>query len=175
MITKAQAIQKIVDIATSQVGVREIGGNNKGTDIVKYQQATWLAPNAWPWCAAFICWIIREWVKLPDVKEYMKLTDDKIKTWRPRTAGAFDFANTWAKQNNYKLLDEKSLAKAGDLVVFDFSHIGIVIKDQVKIADHIQTVEGNTNGKGERDSVAGDGVWLKERNPNLVKNYIRFI
>jgi hypothetical protein len=175
MITQAQAIKKLVDIATSQVGIRELGGNNKGPDIVKYQQATWLAPSAWPWCAAFICWIIREWVKDPDIKEYMKLTDDKIKTWRPRTAGAFDFANTWAKQNKYKILDEKSLAKAGDLVIFDFSHIGIVIKDQKQTENYITAIEGNTNGKGDRDSVSGDGVWLKERKTNLVKHYIRFI
>jgi len=165
-------IEKLVDIANSQVGIKEEGGNNKGPHIVKYQQTTWLKPDAWPWCAAFVCWCIREWLKDASVKQYMKLTDEQIKTWRPRTAGAFDFAN-WAKKNNLQMLDEKSLAKAGDIVIFDFSHIGIVAVDQKKITDNIQVVEGNTNGTGARDSVSGDGVWLKTRNTNLVKNYIR--
>jgi hypothetical protein len=37
----------------------------------------------------------------------------------------------------------------------------------------LATIEGNTNGKGERDSVTGDGVWVKERVPTLAKSYIR--
>jgi hypothetical protein len=49
-------------------------------------------------------------------------------------------------------------ARAGDFVVFDFSHIGIVAADQKAVTDNIQTIEGNTNGKGERDGLAGDGV-----------------
>jgi hypothetical protein len=175
MIDKSKAIKLLVDIANSQVGCKEEGGNNKGPHIVKYQQATWLKPDAWPWCAAFICWCIREWVKNTDVKEYMKLTDEKIKTWRPRTAGAFDFANTWAKTNKYKILDETAIAKAGDIVIFDFSHIGLVVEDQATATSNIVCVEGNTNGKGERDSVSGDGVWRKTREPKLVKQYIRFI
>jgi hypothetical protein len=66
-----------------------------------------------------------------------------------------------------------TLRRAGDFVVFDFSHIGIVAADQKVVTDNLQTIEGNTNGKGERDSVAGDGVWQKERAPQLTKSYIR--
>jgi hypothetical protein len=35
------------------------------------------------------------------------------------------------------------------------------------------TLEGNTNGKGERDSTSGDGVWKKIRKKSLVKDLIR--
>ena len=73
------------------------------------------------------------------------------------------------------LVDRSIAAKAGDIVVFAFSHVGIVIEDQLPGKDYIVTVEGNTNGKGERDSVSGDGVWRKTRKTNLVKNYIRLL
>jgi len=70
---------------------------------------------------------------------------------------------------------ESTLSKAGDFVVFDFSHIGLVIADQGSPVDEILTVEGNTNGRGERDSEAGDGVWKKKRKPGLTKSYIRLL
>jgi len=34
-------------------------------------------------------------------------------------------------------------------------------------------VEGNTNGRGDRDSLFGDGVWKKTRKKTLVKDLIR--
>lgn len=168
------SIKELVNIAEAQVGSREAGGNNKGPEIVKYQQATWLKPDAWPWCAAFICWCIREWLKIESVKNELKLTDALITKWRPRTAGAFDFIN-WAKTNKLKTFDEKLPAKAGDIVIFDFSHIGLVVEDQKAGSKEIICVEGNTNGKGERDSESGDGVWRKTRSTSLVRAYIRII
>jgi len=58
-------------------------------------------------------------------------------------------------------------------VIFDFSHIGLVVEDQASIRSKIKTIEGNTNGKGDRDSESGDGVWEKQRMPSLAKSYIR--
>lgn len=165
-------INKLVEIAVSQIGVKEEGGNNKGAQIIKYQQATWLTPGAWPWCAAFVCWVVREWLKLPEVKTALKLTEETAKTWRPRTAGAFDFVN-WAKQNRLRVFDEKEMAKAGDIVIFDFSHIGIVIEDQKLNRNYIVCVEGNTNEGGARDSDKGDGVCRKVRSTSIVRAYIR--
>ena len=166
--------QKLADIAIAQVGIKEEGGNNKGASIVLYQQATWLKPDAWPWCAAFVCWCVKEWLKLPEVKTSLNFTDENIKTWRPRTAGAWDFLK-WAKDNRLTILTENDLAKAGDIVVFDFSHIGIVVQDQLKEETTIHTVEGNTNNAGTRDSSSGDGVFRKERKKEIVKNYIRIL
>lgn len=37
---------------------------------------------------------------------------------------------------------------------------------------YVYTVEGNTNGRGDRDSESGDGVWKKSRKTNLVRKYI---
>ena len=167
-------IKRLLEIATHEVGTHEVGGNNCGPRIVEYQSATWLKPAPWPWCAAFICWIIREWLKSPEVLAKLSLRNNKeIENWRPKTAGAFDFER-WAKEKGLMVLNKKSLAKAGDLVVFDFSHIGIVVKDQLS-PDSIECIEGNTNGSGQRDSNAGDGVWRKRRAASLVRSFIRII
>jgi hypothetical protein len=167
-------IKRLLEIATHEVGTHEIGGNNRGPRIVEYQSASWLKPAPWPWCAAFICWILREWLKSPEVLAKLSLRNNKeAENWRPQTVGAFDFER-WAKEKGLAVLNKKSLAKAGDLVVFEFSHIGIVVKDQIS-PESIECIEGNTNGSGQRDSNAGDGVWRKRRSAKLVRSFIRLI
>lgn len=163
-------IEKLVAIALKEVGVREQGGNNCGPRIREYQAATWLEPDAWPWCAAFLCWCIREWLKDPSVVKSLALKDSNL--WRPRTAGAFDLIR-WGRENNLKILTDIEKAQAGDLVVFDFSHCGLIYKDQESV--YIETIEGNTNGHGDRDSIVGDGVWKKTRHVGTVKAFIRLV
>lgn len=162
---------ELTRVAKTQIGVKEIGGNNRGPMIVEYQKTTWLKPGPWPWCASFVTWCINEILKSKDVMKELGLKNaTQVKNWRPQTAGAFDF-DKWGKEHGFKILPETEKAKAGDLVTFDFSHIGIVIEDQID--ENIITVEGNTNGKGERDSVSGDGVWKKTRNYKLIRTLIR--
>jgi len=170
-ISKDEARRRLVAIALSQVGKREEGSNNVGPAVRMYQAATWLTPAAWPWCAAFVCWCIREWLKDPAVLELLGITAKQSEEWRPKTAGAFDFER-WAKKHGLQILNEKAEALPGDLIIFDFSHIGIVT-DQMKGVR--RTVEGNTNGQGERDSEAGDGVWKKTRADSLARVLIRIL
>ena len=129
------AIQKMIQIASAEVGIREAEVNNTGARIVEYQGATWLQPGAWPWCAAFICWIMRELLEDEDVREYLKtyfnrpeLTFAQAEKVRCRDASAFGWEK-WATAHGFQHFSEDNLAKAGDFVVFDFSHIGLVIKD----------------------------------------------
>jgi len=150
-------------IAENEIGVREIGGNNRGPRVREYQLATWTDPGVWPWCAAFVCWIIREWLKSPSVKAVVNIQ-------RPKTTGAFDFIR-WAKEQDLRVLGENDPCRRGDIVVFDFSHIGLVTEDSER--GEIESVDGNTNGKGERDSESGDGVWRKHRPRSDAKAFIR--
>lgn len=160
-------INDLVNIAAAEVGTKEEGGNNNGKRIRDYQKATWLKPDSWAWCAAFTAWCLRQ-----ALYETNQLTVDIDFKWRCRDASAFGWIK-WAAANGLYVTDEKELAKKGDFVVFDFSHIGIVEKDQLEGDKYIYTIEGNTNGKGERDSVSGDGVWRKKRHVSLVRNYLR--
>ena len=165
---------QLVEIANGEVGVHETGGNNCGFRIREYQAATELDPAPWPWCAAFVCWAIRMWLTRPVVREALSLrNEDEAENWRPKIAAAFKF-ETWARKRGLKVLPETARAKAGDLVIFDFSHIGIIAVDQTD-SDYIDTIEGNTNGRGDRDSEGGDGVWRKRRPAHLAKCYIRIM
>jgi len=166
-------IIKLIAIAAKEVGTREEGGNNEGARIVEYQGDTWLAPGAWPWCAAFTAWIMREWLEDEAVRNEMGFASFSIaEKWRCRDASAFGWEK-WAQQRGLTVLPETEKAKAGDFVVFDFSHIGLVVEDQTQNRSNIRTIEGNTNGRGDRDSNSGDGVWKKERVSSLTKSYIR--
>lgn len=173
------AIEKLVALALNEVGTREGAVNNTGARIVEYQGATWLQPGAWPWCAAFTSWLMRELIEDAQVLEYLSsyfkrpgLSFAQADKLRCRDASAFGWEK-WAKAAGFQVLPETELARAGDFVVFDFSHIGLVIADQTALSQQIETIEGNTNGKGERDSTSGDGVWVKRRDHTLTKSYIR--
>ena len=161
----------LAEIAASQIGVREEGGNNNGAKIRDYQKATDLKPASWPWCAAFVDWCIAEWLDRPGVRDWLNLQASTPEDWRPKTALAYGFLG-WAKARPKTtiILHERELARPGDIVVFDFSHVGIVESDS---GHQIITLEGNTNGRGERDSESGDGVWRKARQKTIARNFIR--
>lgn len=162
----------IADIAIHEIGQREEGGNNRGSKIVEYQRATWLHPDAWPWCAAFTAWVLKQWLRDDKIQKLLELdTPEEIEHWRCRDASAYGWEK-WAMRRRLLVFDESARANRGDFVTFDFSHIGIVVADNVDI---IETVEGNTNGRGNRDSEFGDGVWRKRRPRALVKSFIRIL
>lgn len=167
--TPEQLRDALARIAEGEVGVKEEGGANKGKRIQEYQRATWLDGTGWPWCAAFICWAVREWVRAPAVLAGLKMDATAAERWRPKTAGAWDFVR-WANEHGAQVVDENMSCRRGDIVVFDFSHIGLVVEDSSR--GQITTVEGNTNGAGSRD---GDGVWKKHRERSLVKRFIRLV
>lgn len=164
---------QLAKIALSQVGVTEVGGNNCGPDVRKYQAATWLHPDRWPWCAAFVDWCVREWAKALDPLDPL-FGRRGFETWRPRTAGAFDLEN-WAKQVGHPIFGETARAEAGDIVIFDMSHCGIVLHDAGVDAPMIVTVEGNTGPTGLRESNLGDGVFRKVRSRPMVRSFIRLV
>ena len=160
--SKHRVAERLVSISAREVGTRERGGNNRGAAIVKYQEATWLSPGPWPWCAAFICWAIREALQGLDLP-----TDFK----RPRTAGAWDFER-WAREDGgsrVQLLKPARDLHPGDILCFTFSHIGIATANPSN--GTIRTIEGNTNAGGSRE---GDGVYNRTRPLRKIRSAIRF-
>jgi len=155
---------KLVQLAREEIGVSEVDGSNCGPRVDEYKAATWLdADKGWPWCAAFICWLVRE-----------AIDGEDILFKRPRTAGAWDFEN-WAKQQSSKGVDLRKPTnediKAGDIVVFTFSHIGLAVKD-VDSSGYVTTIEGNTNGAGSRE---GGSVLEKRRHVSKIRSRIRLV
>ena len=156
--------EKMVSLAREEIGGSEVDGSNCGPRVDEYKAASWLdADKGWAWCAAFICWLVREAIEGEDVKFK-----------RPRTAGAWDFEN-WAKQqstNGVELRKPTNEAiKAGDIVVFTFSHIGLAVKD-ADSSGYVVTIEGNTNGAGSRE---GGSVLEKKRHVSKIRSRIRIV
>lgn len=160
----------LAQVAESQVGVREKGGNNLGPEVVEYQQATWLTPGAWAWCAAFVCWCVYQAIKI----------HGGVRWKRPQTAGAYDFEN-WAKGGYdktvcgyWRVMDAQTTPpRRGDIVTFSWSHIGIVVRFDGNMTS---TVEGNTGAtkSGTSDNPSGDGVFLKQHRRHELRKIIRY-
>lgn len=168
--------QKFTAIAKREVGVREVPkDSNSGPRVREFQAATNLGGTAWPWCAAFVCWCIREWGKNPDVLKALNMTPAQFEKWRPKTAAAYGF-DDWARKNRLQVVDEnkepgKLVLHTGDIVTYDFSHIGIIDTD-TDGGSILHTIEGNTDEAGSRE---GGGVYLKTRARSLARTIIRLL
>lgn len=156
----------IVKLARKEIGVEEVDGTNCGPRVNHYKAATWLNPElAWPWCAAFVCWLVREALATTGLEETATFK-------RPRTAGAWDFRN-WAlaQDDSVRTKDRPGTdIQAGDILIFTFSHIGIATgpPDEHGL---VPTIEGNTDSAGSRE---GGGVYAKKRPLNKIKARLRF-
>jgi hypothetical protein len=158
--------EAIIKIAAAEIGVEEVNGSNCGPRVNEYKAATNLPPTkSWPWCAAFVCWCVREALKItgtPETKGFK----------RPKTAGAWDFEN-WSLAQDATTSTKKPHRNdiaAGDIVIFKFSHIGIAISPPDKNGN-VTTIEGNTDGQGSRE---GGAVLKKTRNVSAIRSRIRF-
>ncbi len=172
-VTESPSLPEVIaTIAEAEAGknIREVGGNNRGADVERYQRATWLMPGAWPWCAAFVCWVV-----------FQALEVTGIKGWpRPRTAGAYDF-EAWADGKYgkvpWKVMPVGTVPRRGDLLTFPWSHIGICVDYDAR-SKTVYSVEGNTGpAKNARDaaSVGGDGVYRKQHGLGSVRLVIRYV
>jgi len=152
-------VEHLVQLALGEVGTKE-KPSNSGPRIVEYQRATWLEGTGWPYCAAFVCWLVRE----------AMARCEGLAFERPRTAGAWDFER-WAREQagkGVRLLNSGPVRR-GDIVVFKISHIGLAVESEK--AGRVVTVEGNTGAEGGRE---GDGVWRKSRAKGELRSWIRF-
>ena len=145
-------INQVILQATANIGYREgVNNDNKFAETARH-------PNHQPWCATFL---VACFIKVGLVKAI------------PNSAAVLDFAK-WGKTKK-RIIDLKD-AKAGDLILFDFTgakspqHIGLAVKDFDPSTNSIETVEGNT-GNGSQSN--GDGVYRKVRQAQFVFLVVR--
>lgn len=180
-------MMRLVEIALREVGVKEQGGENRGPEIERYQRATSLEPGAWPWCAAFVAWVLLQ--RLNDPYPFTPFADARRKSGIARDQWRFDSAaarqlEVWGRlpgRGDVLLPGYGALAHPGDFVTYDFSmgdgladHCGIVVADNGKF---VTAVEGNTsdpNGPAANERNGG-GVYLKVRSKALVRRYVRLV
>ena len=158
--------ETLIQLATIELGTKEIGASNCGPRVNQYKAATNLPPDQeWPWCAAFVCWLVREALKATGTLETATFR-------RPTTASAFGL-ETWSlaqdETTQTSKLPQRDI-KPGDIVVYNFSHCGIAFT----VCDdtgHFLAIEGNTNGAGSRE---GGAVLKRTRRTLQVRSRIRF-
>lgn len=157
---------EIIRIATAEIGTAEIDGSNCGPRVNEYKASTWLdSTKPWPWCAAFVCWVVQQALIAAGVTETATFK-------RPRTAGAWDMER-WSREQDDTTQTKKPHRgdiAPGDIVVFRFSHIGFAVSAPDN-AGYVLTIEGNTDGQGSRE---GGAVLRKRRHVSAIRSRIRF-
>jgi hypothetical protein len=142
----------IVQVASSQIGNCEEGGNNRGYHVEKYLKAVNLG-GGYAWCAAFVAWTL----DVCGVKH-------TITAWSPT---AVSKNVIWERGNG----DEPT---SGDVFGLYYpskgrvGHVGIVFKWGDK---YVTTIEGNTNEEGSRE---GDCVLKKFRHKSVIYRVSRW-
>lgn len=136
---------KLLEVAESQLYVREATGNNDGKEVERYLRTTGLG-KGYPWCAAYVAWLHEE-VNVPN----------PASAWSP----SWFTSNVVYRRHQPRI--QAFTSRPG--MVFGLyyehlkrvGHVGIIVQEQ-KL--HYITNEGNTNGAGSRE---GDGVYQKIR------------
>lgn len=122
---------------------REIGGQNKGPWVRLYMKG--YEGPAWPWCAGFACFILKQACQSLNVPLPIKSTY------------SCDTMAANAKENGIflheaEVVDKKQIKPGSFFLVrktpADWVHTGIVIKPGDEV---FQTIEGNTNDEGSRE------------------------
>jgi hypothetical protein len=156
-------LQKVVSIASTQVGVMEVPlGSNRGPEVDQYILSTRLDPAAgsFAWCVAFLYWCFEQAAAQTGRSNPMF-----------QTAGVHVLWNKSLEQPKVKRITPQqtdgnfSLVRPGQIFCIDFGsglgHAGLVESvDQGKLV----TIEGNTNLGGSRQ-----GIGVFRRNSRLIE------
>lgn len=145
---QSSAHEALIQVATSQIGVKELSNKNDGAQVEIYLKRVGLSKGK-AWCAAFVCWVYHQ-------TGYAK----------PKTGWSPDLFNS--KVNR--------LYPAPGFVIGIYfpelkriAHVGLIKEVH---GSWLQTIEGNTNTGNSRE---GDGVYSKRRNIRLSYSFSDWI
>jgi len=140
----SQLQAKILQIARSQLGVREATGKNDGAAVEAYLAYTGNKKGE-PWCASFVSWVF-----------------GKAGFTQPRTAWS---PALFPKQRQILKPLPASLFGIFYPKLGRVAHCGLV---EANNGNWLYTIEGNTNANGARE---GDGVYRKLRHQRTLSLY----
>ena len=156
---------EIIRVAKAEIGVEEVDGTNSGKRVKEYQSSTSLGGTGWPWCAAFVCWVVKQAMEQLRIEETATFK-------RPTTASAYSMKQ-WSLAQDATTSTKsphRGDIEQGDIVIFTFSHIGFALS-KPDSNGYIYTIEGNTDGAGSRE---GGAVLRKKRHVSKIRTRIRF-
>lgn len=143
--------ERIIQIATAEIGVTELPANS---NLTKYGK--WFGLDAQPWCAIFVSWVYDQ-------------------AGHPMESLGFSkgFASVPMALQKWQKIEDP---KAGDLVIFDWNkdkspdHVGIFIEWLDPVAKTFETIEGNTSVSNNSN---GGQVLKRQRNMAFVEAFLR--
>lgn len=149
---------RALEIAISQLKVRELTGKNDGEAVEAYLKEVGLSKGL-AWCMAFVYWCYEQ------AEKELSITSPLIKT-----GGVL---NQWNKIDpKYKFTSPK----VNDIFIMDFGggkgHTGIITNIE---GDRVHTIEGNTSADPSTPNAdrEGNGVFERSRKQSSIKGYIR--
>ncbi|HEY8965246.1 MAG TPA: hypothetical protein VIM58_02310, partial [Candidatus Methylacidiphilales bacterium] len=164
------ALAGLLAIAEAEVGVQEMPpGSGRGPRVEAYQAVCSLASSeatGWPWCAAFVCWCLKNFVARHPGALARPIEDDL-----PREASVYGL-EAWARRKGLPFSDDRDNPIAplpGDLVFYRFSHVEIVRR---VLPDRFEAVGGNTNDAGSRN---GGHVAVRQRSYQVARAFARLV
>lgn len=173
--------KRLVAIARKDVGQKEVS-RNRSPAIQKFWPATSypegyntkVAPyyGRAPYCAAALAYWVQQWLKDPEVLKALGKTPSQAEAWRCKSAGAYAWQD-WAEKKGLLVMSDSQshILHTADIVVYDFSHIGLITNDYKK---RIVAIEANTGPPtgSQRD---GDGIYEKDRPREIARAFIRLL
>lgn len=151
-------LKLLTGLALQEVGVTEVGGDNKGPRVEEYQKVIGDAHGE-SWCCSFVQWCLRQ-------------TDLKYKSLYREESSNHLLAlteNTQDLVTKSPMICQLAKPEPGCIVVWTYfkgeaathlGHCGIV--KEIVDNDYMLVIEGNT-GPGLAIERQGDGVYLKKR------------
>jgi len=158
--------QQLLEVAESQVGVRELTGNNDGKQIKAYLKSVGLK-EGYAWCVAFVVWC------------HLQISYDfliPITAWSPAM-----FTSNVVYHKFHKRFSEW-IPRGGEVAGIYYAskkRVAHAVIIERKQSNHFITYEGNTSLMGaildkmnltqkEKDELDRDGIWVakKIRNQN---------
>lgn len=136
--------EHVTTTALSQLGIRELTGNNDGKQVEAYLKSVGLTKGA-PWCAAFVSWCYQ-----------INCIPNPKSGWSPNW---FPHNRVVYQRNS----NDNGMPLKADAFGIYFpekgrvAHVGMILDWSDNI---VLTIEGNTNDAGSRE---GDGVYKKRR------------
>jgi len=126
-----ESAEKAVELAESQIGVRENGSSNDSAEIRKYKNGS---VDGNPWCASFVSWLYGAGQNSNNRETFGYTASSQAIKSRANSAGCYA-----SKNSNY-------VPKKGDLAMWTKSastgHVGIVTK--VYADGSFDVIEGNS-------------------------------
>lgn len=134
----------LIEEARKWIGVREIGGENRGPEVERFQKAVDGKAQGEPWCMAFVQFCLMEITRGPIE---IPVSEHCLTVWN----------RTPIRQRLFRPVP-------GSIMIWRFGdttagHVGIVTRSE---DDYVWTVEGNT-GPGAGVVREGDGVYERVR------------